>query len=147
MKVIFSLIISFLIITNIFLQEKEDLTKENKAKITVNINNFESNEGQAIVTLFDSKENWLKNPVDRKLVKITNNSSTVVFDSLDFGTYGVSVIHDDNDNSEMDTNFLGMPSEDYGFSNDAEPSFGPPSWEDAEFSVDKPEIRIDIKIQ
>ena len=33
------------------------------------------------------------------------------------GNYAVQVMHDENDNNKLDTNFLGIPSEGYGFSN------------------------------
>ena len=40
-----------------------------------------------------------------------------------------------NYNNEMDKNLLGVPKEQYGFSNDAKGSFGPPSFKDASFTV------------
>ena len=54
-----------------------------------------------------------------------------VFPGLTPGQYAVAVYHDENSNGEMDTNMLGMPSEGYGFSNEAEGSMGPPSFADA----------------
>jgi len=43
----------------------------------------------------------------------------------------VSMIHDENANNTMDTNFFGMPKEGWGTSRDARASFGPPSYADA----------------
>ena len=42
---------------------------------------------------------------------------------------------DANENEKLDTNFLGIPKEQFGFSNDAKGSFGPPSFESASFEV------------
>ncbi|NOS91716.1 MAG: DUF2141 domain-containing protein, partial [Cyclobacteriaceae bacterium] len=53
----------------------------------------------------------------------------VVIDNLPAGTYGISVMHDANSNEKMDSNFIGMPKEGFGFSNNAKGSFGPPSYE------------------
>ena len=47
------------------------------------------------------------------------------------GRYALSAFHDENDNGALDTNLLGIPSEGYGFGNDASAAFGPPSFEAA----------------
>ena len=39
------------------------------------------------------------------------------FKDLPPGTYAVQVMHDENENNKLDTNFLGIPTEGYGFSN------------------------------
>ena len=59
----------------------------------------------------------------------------MTFEDIPEGTYAVSIFHDENDNGKMDTNFLGIPSEDYGCSNDASGFLGPPKWEDAKFQL------------
>ena len=41
------------------------------------------------------------------------------------------MFHDENANNEFDTNFIGLPVEGYGFSNDAAVFLGPPDYEDA----------------
>ena len=51
------------------------------------------------------------------------------------GTYAAQVFHDENDNGEVDRNFLGIPTEGLAFSNDAPAHFGPPSFNDAAFTV------------
>jgi uncharacterized protein (DUF2141 family) len=55
------------------------------------------------------------------------------------------VLHDENENSKMDFNFLGMPLEGYGFSNDASGTFGPPSFEDAAFRLKARPSAVSIK--
>ena len=52
------------------------------------------------------------------------------------GRYALSAFHDENDNGTLDTNLLGIPSEGYGFGNDAGAAFGPPSFEAAAVDVD-----------
>lgn len=136
------LMVLFILINSVIAQNKNEVSR-----LTIEITGFESDEGQAIVTIFDSEKGWLKEPVKRLYQKIESNKCLVEIDSLKFGTYGVTVIHDDNFNSEMDTNFLGIPSEDYGFSNDAEPSFGPAKWKDAKFEINNQQTKIKIKIQ
>jgi len=51
------------------------------------------------------------------------------------GTWAVLAYHDENSNKKLDTNFVGMPKEGYGFSNGAASRFGPPSFKDAAIPV------------
>ncbi len=60
---------------------------------------------------------------------------TVVVEGLPPGTYAVAVYHDENGNGEFDQGFLGLPLEDYGFSNGATVFFGPPSFSEAAFEL------------
>ena len=59
-----------------------------------------------------------------------------VIQDLAPGRYALSAFHDENDNGELDTNLMGIPSEGYGFGNDASAAFGPPSFEAAAVDVD-----------
>lgn len=52
------------------------------------------------------------------------------------GVYALQAFHDENDNLDLDRNFLGLPQEGMGFSNDAQMRFGPPHFEDAAIKVD-----------
>ena len=61
------------------------------------------------------------------------------------GTYTIGVFHDANLNNRLDNYFFGVPREQYGFSNNARGFMGPPSFEDAAFSVEgKTEISISL---
>ena len=51
------------------------------------------------------------------------------------GRYAVNAFHDENDNGELDTNLIGIPSEGFGFANDPDASFGPPDFEAAAVNV------------
>jgi len=57
--------------------------------------------------------------------------------NLPAGTYGVQVMHDENGNGELDANLVGIPKEPWGFSNNAKGKFGPPKWEDVQFSIEE----------
>ena len=58
-----------------------------------------------------------------------------VVKNLPPGRYAVNTFHDENDNGELDTNLVGIPSEGYGFANDPDASFGPPDFEAASVDV------------
>lgn len=52
------------------------------------------------------------------------------------GDYAVTVFHDENDNGKFDMNWMGMPLEGYGFSNNVKPRFKAPSFDECEFHYD-----------
>ena len=58
-----------------------------------------------------------------------------VVNGLPAGRYAVKAFHDENDNGELDTNLVGIPSEGYGFANDPSTTFGPPDFEEAAVTV------------
>ncbi|WP_040278154.1 DUF2141 domain-containing protein [Psychroserpens damuponensis] len=103
--------------------------------ITVRINNLESNKGNVYVAVYDSQSSFLNTGLQSVKTKITNNSCEVTFKNIPEGVYAISMFHDENENNKMDSNFLGIPKEDYGCSNNATGFMGPPKWEDAKFEV------------
>ena len=64
---------------------------------------------------------------------------------LPAGQYAVSCYHDLNGNGVLDKNWFGIPSEPYGFSNDARPSFRAPTWEESRFYWNGADV-VNIKI-
>jgi uncharacterized protein (DUF2141 family) len=46
------------------------------------------------------------------------------------GRFAVAVLHDEDNDREMDTGLFGIPTEGYGVSRNAIRSFGPPIFED-----------------
>lgn len=91
-----------------------------------------SPEGHVICALF-KKVGWLKQPVAWQKIAIQDNQAECVFASVAADSYAVSAFHDVNDNSRLDTNFIGIPTESWCTSRNARAWFGPPSFEDAKF--------------
>lgn len=111
-------------------------TQDDKAvDITVHIENLDNNKGKLMVGLYNSEASFLKTQYMGAMSEIKNNRSTVTFKNIPAGTYSVSFIHDENENGKMDTNFMGIPKEDYGCSNNARGIMGPPKWKDAKFEL------------
>ena len=59
-------------------------------------------------------------------------------------SFAVAVFHDENENGELDRNRFGIPTERYGFSNNARGLTGPPSYKDAK--IDCPKVGQSIKV-
>lgn len=69
------------------------------------------------------------------------------FSEMPAGTYAVAVIHDSNDNGELDKNWVGMPTEGYGVSNDPPARLGPPRFDDARFSWPTPKATVTVRLR
>ena len=62
------------------------------------------------------------------------------------GTYALAVVHDEDMNGNLDINWLGIPTEGYGFSNDVKARFGPPSFSAASFLYDGQDMKMTISL-
>jgi uncharacterized protein (DUF2141 family) len=117
-----------------------------QTKLTVTIDKIKNEKGSIRIGIFDSEDGFLKKPIDGKVVKVEGDHVTAVFDKLKPGTYAVSVIHDENDNAELDTKMMGIPKEGVGFSNNVMGKFGPPSFEAASIKLaNEKSLSIDLK--
>lgn len=134
-----------LIISFIFCCINTTNAQEKTVDLTVNISGLNSDKGTILVALYNQKEGFLKKEFKGDILKIKNHKSVVIFKNLKKGEYAVSFIHDENDNKKMDTNFLGIPKEDYGCSNNARGFMGPPKYDDAKFQLIENKT-INIKI-
>ena len=119
--------------------------QEQTFNLTVNISGLNSSDGNLLVGIYNKKESFLKKPIKSTIIKIENKKALVLFRNLPKGIYAVSFVHDENDNKKMDTNFIGIPSEDYGCSNNATGFMGPPKYKDAQFILQEDKI-IEINI-
>jgi len=114
--------------------------------LSVRIAGVSSNDGRLFISVFDSKKGWLKKPSHNTTAAATESSTedpVIVEIALPPGEYAVHVFHDVDDNGKMKTNFIGIPKEPTGVSNDAKGKFGPPKFVDAKFAVgDEPVVAL-----
>jgi uncharacterized protein (DUF2141 family) len=99
-----------------------------------------TNDGIVMCTLYDSEATWLKDPGYVATANATPRAggARCDFGAIPAGTYAISFMHDENGNGDMDSNFLGIPKEPWGMSNDAPARLGPPSFADASFAHPAP---------
>jgi uncharacterized protein (DUF2141 family) len=114
--------------------------------IEVTVKNIKEVKGSIRVGLFNSEASFLKTPVEGKIVKVAGEEVKVVFENLKPGEYAVSVIHDENDNGELDSNLVGIPKEGFAFGNNAVGMFGPPDFQKAKVKVDGQPIKQVINL-
>ena len=128
--------------------KKETSSIENRATLKVVINGFNSSDGFVLMKLMNSEEQNDGNVESFKSMKkeIIDGKVECQFSELAFGDYTFKCYHDENNNGKLDSNSLGIPTESYGFSNNAIGSFGPPSYADAKFTVDKNDVIIEVNL-
>jgi uncharacterized protein (DUF2141 family) len=106
-----------------------------QSRLEITVKNIKDAKGNIMVGLFTNESDFLKNVAVGKVVKAVGKEITVVFENLKSGDYAVSVIHDENENGELDSNMIGIPSEGFAFGNNAMGTFGPPSFEKAKVTL------------
>jgi uncharacterized protein (DUF2141 family) len=104
--------------------------------ISVPISGLRNNKGDVRCGLFNSAATFRK-PGQEAMgvaVPIVNQQATCVFNNVPAGTYAVAVFHAENNETQLQTNFLGVPKEGYGFSRNPSTTFGAPGFGDAAYA-------------
>ena len=106
--------------------------------VAINVGTFRNHEGALGCRLYRSGEEFplgSKGAVEQRL-SITGDVTACTFSGVSPGTYAVSVMHDENGSGKLDPNFLGIPSEGYGVSNNHTHAMSEPTWDESTFTVE-----------
>jgi len=114
--------------------------------LSVDIKNIGSSKGYIMIGIYDSATNFLtENRIKSLMVPVSNvGTMTIQIEDLKYGSYAISIFHDENANKKLDKNFIGIPKESYAFSNKAKARFGPPKYETAKFVFDQTTKNIEL---
>lgn len=117
------------------------------ADLTIHVDDLKAAGGNLMVAVYNSEGNFLKGPVKAGGAPAAASDNKIVFKDLPEGEYAFAVYHDVNANGKMDKNVLGIPTEDYAFSNNAMGKMGPPSYAAAKFALpaDGATLRVSLK--
>jgi len=136
MKTKFIIILNLIILIN----SASLFSQKNFCTLKVEITKLKNNLGEIDLQLADNNGKIIKGEISG----ILKNRCEIVIDSLASGTYSIRYFHDENSNKKLDTNWLGLPVEGYGFSNNASASFGTPPIEERLFDL-KENLKIELK--
>jgi len=117
--------------------------------LQVDLSGLRNAKGHVLVSVFRTEAGFPDDPskaVQKQRVAVNGDKAVAKFNALPIGTYAVAVLHDENDDLKMDKNFVGIPKEGYGFSNNAIRLTGPPSFKEASFEHDKNQV-LEIKVK
>ena len=112
--------------------------------ITVKVDNALSDNGSMLIGLHNEDTFMKGKGLQNSKSEIVDGIVTVTFENVAPGNYAIMVLHDENDNSKMDFDATGRPSESYGMSNNPM-LFGPPTFTDAKFELLKEDLEIHIR--
>jgi uncharacterized protein (DUF2141 family) len=130
--------------------ENDDSSSEGQyGNLHVIVAGFHNKKGLAQFALFNSEKGFpdqVQFAYRIKSLPTNPKRVEVVFEKISFGIYAVGVLHDENANGILDKNFIGMPKEGTGTSNNVQGKIGPPSFGDAKFIVNTENVTIKISI-
>jgi len=113
--------------------------QEIPATVTINVSNLRNDDGQVVALLFSSADGF---PMEQdkalhiETMAIEHGVAIVTFTDLSYGDYALLVIHDEDMNDELNTNFIGKPTEKCWISNGQRGGpFGGPEFDASTFEV------------
>lgn len=125
------------------------LTQQNtKNEILVSISGLKSQKGQVLIYLFSSETGFpteFKSAFKSGKANISGTDSQFIFSEIPPGKYAIAIIHDENGDTKLGTNFIGIPSEGIGVSNNPKGTLGPPKFNEAVFNHQNGPTKISIK--
>ena len=106
-------------------------------KLSIHISGISKIKGSLFIAIFRPTDDF---PVFGKQFKgivkeVEGKSQNYTFDDLPEGDYAVAIYKDLNRNKILDKNLLGIPTEIYGFSNNARRAFSAPSFQEAKIKL------------
>ncbi len=117
--------------------------------ITADVSGIRNNKGMILAALFCKEDGFPdgNEGCRRTGTKIKNKRAKIVFNNVPKGVYAVSLIHDENNNRKLETNWIGIPDEGVGISRNAKGTMGPPDYDDAKFTVRDKSIVLRIRME
>lgn len=118
--------------------------------VTVEVRGLRSMDGNLTVTIYGDRPEDFLGPgrkLSRKRVPVDGATTLACLPVPGPGDYAIAVYHDEDDDHDFDRTLVGLPAEGYGFSNDAEALFGPPSYESARVTVPVEGLTLSIQMR
>lgn len=116
------------------------------SEVEVEFEELENQKGSIKYLIFNDEKGY-PDQVNRSYLRgeFPASQSELMLDLPD-GDYSMTVIHDEDGNGKLNKNFVGLPKEGFGFSNNPRIYFGPPSYEKTRFTVQGPRsLKIKMK--
>lgn len=107
-----------------------------RVSVVFRVRGLRNDRGRIMGALFDRPERWVR-PGEEVAECHASIRARVARCELEVrpGRYAFAFAHDEDGDGRFDRDFLGIPSEGYGFSNDVRPSLSLPSWQSAAFEL------------
>jgi uncharacterized protein (DUF2141 family) len=118
------------------------------AELIVTVTDIRVAAGTIRIGVVDSEAAWNNEapPVAAQTAAASGSELNFRFTDLPPGTYAVRVMHDENDNGELDKNFMGLPTEGYGFSNNSQVKRRV-RFDEAQFAVANDDTTVTVRLR
>ena len=105
-------------------------------RVLTRIANFKNDKGVCRACIFNSASSFANSkPLQCLQATPSGKTAELVFENISDGEYAIFVFHDANSNGAMDKNWLGIPKEGYGASQNQLPFAGAPRFESNKFLI------------
>ena len=130
--------------------ENQPLCTEKSNPIMVHVHGVRNDQGTIKVKLYgNNPEEFLVTgkKLDSPRLPARKDRTLVCVYAPHPGSYALVVHHDENGNKKLDRNWVGFPTEGYGFSNNPKLVLGPPSHHEVSFETQEgiTHIHVDLK--
>ncbi len=124
---------------------------QSTASLTVVVNGLRQHKSQVCLRVYSNERGFPRSnesEVQSGCVPVTGTSVKKQFSGLKYGTYAVAIVDDENGDTKLNSNFLGIPEEGFGISRNPTVSVttGTPKFRDASFTLNK-NTTINIKMK
>ena len=109
---------------------------ESPSSVLIEVSGFKNTRGTLNCRLFTKAADFPDGDgIVTLRVPITGSNTSCSFSIVEPGTYAIAVVHDENGNGKLDKNFVGVPSEGYGVSNNKTYALSAPKWDESSFAL------------
>lgn len=106
-----------------------------QSSLSIKIEGIKEVKGIIQVGIYDEKDTFPNKGKEYRVehFRVTSRESTVTLEYLPNGEYSIALYQDLNSDGECNVNFISIPKEPYGFSNNVKPVFKAPTFEQTKF--------------
>jgi uncharacterized protein (DUF2141 family) len=118
--------------------------------ISLEVVGLRSDGGEVLAALFNSPEGFPDGRYAFRYAKIVPQGrvARTTFPRVPSGEYAIAIIHDEDRDGRLGTNFLGIPTEGYGASRNNLPRFSAPKWKGNRFALGAGEVKqVQIRVR
>ena len=109
---------------------------ESPSSVLIEVSGFKNTRGTLNCRLFTKAADFPDGEgIVTLRVPITGPNTSCSFLNVEPGNYAIAVVHDENGNGKLDKNFVGVPSEGYGVSNNKTYALSAPKWDESSFAL------------
>jgi uncharacterized protein (DUF2141 family) len=141
-------LVGLFLLASLVVPSKAEATSS--STLTVTISGLGNQQGQVCFSLFSGRQGFPSNgayAIQASCVSAASTPVIVTFQNLNVGNYAVAVFHDANGDGVLNRNWLGVPTEAFGFSQNPRIIASAPQFGDSAVLVAGSQTAIQIRLQ